>query len=120
MVGLFPKSLFSKIQNLAFFKTKFGLFQLQAAGNPGTDAQCTHTHTVSACVPYVAAKSISFGAYYSDVNAISITRLLQSFRDHSWSAKAPAIFSRHAHAYWDQCDVDLPTLTVKHCPSVHF
>ena len=35
MVGLFFQKLFSKIQNLAFFKTEFSLFQLQAAGNPG-------------------------------------------------------------------------------------
>ena len=34
MVGLFSKSLFCKIQNLAFIKTEFGLFQLQAPGNP--------------------------------------------------------------------------------------
>ena len=30
----FSKSLFSKVQNLAFFKTEFGLVQLQAPGNP--------------------------------------------------------------------------------------
>ena len=35
MVGLFSKSLFSKIPNLAFFKTEFGLFHLHAPGNPG-------------------------------------------------------------------------------------
>ena len=35
----FSKS--SKIQNLAFFKTEFGLFQLQAAGNPGMQQQGT-------------------------------------------------------------------------------
>ena len=34
MGGLFSKSLVSKIQNLACFKTKFGPFQLQAPGNP--------------------------------------------------------------------------------------
>ena len=34
--GLFSKGLFSKIQNLAFFKTEFGLFQLQAPGNPAS------------------------------------------------------------------------------------
>ena len=34
-LAFFSKSLFSKIQNLIFFKTEFGLFQLQAPGNPG-------------------------------------------------------------------------------------
>ena len=33
MFGLFSKK-FIKIQNLAFLKSDFGLFQLQAAGNP--------------------------------------------------------------------------------------
>ena len=37
-VGLFLKCLFS-IKNLAFFKTKFGLFQLQAHGSPGRRCQ---------------------------------------------------------------------------------
>ena len=32
--GLFFKSLFIKIQNLALFKTEFDLFQLQVPGNP--------------------------------------------------------------------------------------
>ena len=34
--GLFSKSLYSKIQNLAFLKTEFDLFQLQAPGNPAS------------------------------------------------------------------------------------
>ena len=34
MFGLFSKRLLSTIQNLAFFKTEFGLFHLQAPGNP--------------------------------------------------------------------------------------
>ena len=51
MFDLFFKSLFSKFQNLAFFKTEFGLFQSQAPGNPaGTHtracAHCTHTCVV--------------------------------------------------------------------------
>ena len=46
--GLFFQSLFSQIQNLAFFKTEFGLFQLQAPGNPGRTCrwreQCVTHH----------------------------------------------------------------------------
>ena len=38
MVGLFSKSLFSKLQYLAFFKTKFGLFHFQAPGNPAGES----------------------------------------------------------------------------------
>ena len=34
MVGLFFIHLFCKFQNLSFFKTEFGVFKLQAPGNP--------------------------------------------------------------------------------------
>ena len=44
------RSLYSKIQNFSFLKTEFGIFQLQAPGNPGLYSM--YTHTLYTTVPH--------------------------------------------------------------------